>query len=1453
MRKFEGSAGKRSDVCVETHTQTYPSRKGQKKPIVIDEPSLISKIVGDRCESSVFIDGIETCCLLDSGSQVSTVSESFYRNHLANTRTLESLQQVINIEGAGGNLLPYIGYVSANVSFPGKPSDDETTECFFLVCPDTSFSCKVPVLMGTNVLCKLWPESVPLWTTPEVRHIYSLMVEADRFRDRDSGRIGSVKVLNHRAIIVKSGDTTFVPGIVRTADTKVSYPAVVQEPTLEPLNGGILVRNTLVTMPTHGKSRINVQVTNVTEKDIVIAPRSVIADLFLPNWTKSVGGSKKQGTEIPLLSARLQQNAAGPTNDKFSKESSKTSDREFLEKFKFDDSLSDHWRERAGNLLLEYKDVFAMHDMDIGCTDVIEHGIDLTCNVPFKERSRPIRSSDIEDARKYIQQLLDTQIIRESQSPYASPIVLVRKKNGDIRLTVDYRKLNKLTIRDAHALPRVEDAFTKLSGCRWFSTMDLKSGYYNVKVKEEDKAKTAFTCPLGFFEWNRMPQGVTNAPATFQRLMEKCLGTMNLEWAIAFLDDLIIFSKTIEEHELQLRSALQRLRIFGLKLSPEKCHFFQLSVSYLGHVVSELGIQTDPKKVDAVNSWPSPTNMKELRSFLGFLGYYRRFIKDFSKIAQPLNSLLKGYTHQKTSSKKVSVDHSRINRPFGTLWTQECEQAVLKLKTAITSSPTLAIADTSLPYELHTDASRSGLGAALYQRQEGYLRPIAFASRALSSSERNYPAHKLEFLALKWAVVDKFSDYLYGSKFVALTDNNPLTYVMTTAKLDATGQRWVAALATFDFTIRYIAGKKNVDADALSRKPMLDDIEDDWDQDKATSDLINRAQDFDCSSSQILSAILSTQDEPPVLSLAMSTSVISDFSSYPTGGLPIVSLSREELIEAQLSDPVVARACEIISSSYPVQQVRKEIPAVRSLLRNNKTFLMVKGLLYKVSKLNGKEFKRLVIPHSLKTRVFKGIHDDMGHLGSERSIAIARTRFYWVNMDGEITSYCKQCRNCILRKGNNHRPAPLCKLSSTGPMDLVCIDYVSVDKDESGKENILVVTDHFTRYARAFVTRKQTAKEVADMLFKGYFLDFGFPRRLHSDRGACFTGKLISQLKEITGVTSSLTTPYHPQGNGQCERFNRTLMGMLGTLDDKKKSQWSKHVKYLVHAYNCTANDSTSYSPFELMFGRQPRIPIDWYFDLHTDTEVKSYDKYVRELQTCLESAYKLAGSNSDKSHSRNKKRFDKRVRRADLIVGDRVLVRNVSVRGRKKLANAWCPDVYIVCRRQGGDNSPVYLVKREDGKGNEKVLHRNLLLPCGTLPFPSEDPNELQPSQPQPRPTVPNRRNVARDTVSPCPQPRPRLPREVIEDTVSEDENILAAEDPNWDTSDSDSSFYVDDFQTPSHVVSPVPIRRPPPVPLRRSTRPSVPPDRLSYRMLTPSNAVAQLLDAVVTLTGQH
>lgn len=466
-------------------------------------------------------------------------------------------------------------------------------------------------------------------------------------------------------------------------------------------------------------------------------------------------------------------------------------------------------------------EVFALNDTDFGKTDKVKHRIKLSDETPFKLRARPIHPHDVEAVRHHLQELLDAGVIRESESPFSSPIVVVKKKNGQVRLCIDYRKLNLQTVKDAYALPRMDDTFTALSGSKWFSVLDLKSGYYQIEVDEDDKPKTAFVCPLGFWEFNRMPQGVTNAPSTFQRLMEKCMGDMNLKEVVVFLDDVIVFSKTLEEHEARLTKVLNRLKEYGLKLSPEKCKFFQSSVRYLGHVVSERGVETDPEKISALKTWPVPKHLKELKAFLGFCGYYRKFIKGYSSIMKPLNDLTSGYppSGKHSKSKERGGQYYHPKEPFLNRWTPACQQAFELIKEKLTSSPVLAFANPAIPYILHTDASSTGLGAALYQEQEGQLRAVAYASRGLSRSESRYPAHKLEFLALKWSVTEKFSDYLYGNQFTVVTDSNPLTYILTSAKLDATSYRWLAALSTFSFKLQYRPGKQNGDADALSRRP----------------------------------------------------------------------------------------------------------------------------------------------------------------------------------------------------------------------------------------------------------------------------------------------------------------------------------------------------------------------------------------------------------------------------------------------------------------------------------------------------------------------------------------------------------------------------------------------------------------------------------------------------------
>ena len=292
----------------------------------------------------------------------------------------------------------------------------------------------------------------------------------------------------------------------------------------------------------------------------------------------------------------------------------------------------------------------------------------------------------------------------------------------------------------------------------------------------------------------------------FKDRWRACLGELNLSWCIIYLDDIIVFSQTPEEHLVRLQAVFDKLKAAGLKLKPSKCELFKKQINYLGHVVGQEGFATDPDKIKAVTEWPRPTTVTEVRSFLGFVSYYRRFIPNFSKVAKPLNTTFAKFGRHIQPEKKFKVH-----------WGPEQQEAFETLQRLCTEAPILAYADFKTPFILHTDASSDGLGAVLYQYQDNQRRVIAYASRSLSPSERNYPAHKLEFLALKWAITDKFHEYLYGAEFQVFTDNNPLTYILTTAKLDATGHRWVAALSNYTFSISYKPGRNNTDADALSR------------------------------------------------------------------------------------------------------------------------------------------------------------------------------------------------------------------------------------------------------------------------------------------------------------------------------------------------------------------------------------------------------------------------------------------------------------------------------------------------------------------------------------------------------------------------------------------------------------------------------------------------------------
>lgn len=583
---------------------------------------------------------------------------------------------------------------------------------------------------------------------------------------------------------------------------------------------------------------------------------------------------------------------------------------------------------------------------------------------------------------------------------------------------------------------------------------------------------------------------------------------------------------------------------------------------------------------------------------------------------------------------------------------------------------------------------------------------------------------------------------------MVVTDNNPLTYILSSAKLDTAGHRWLAALSTFDFKLQYRAGSQNRDTDALSRRPHdlpdEDRCQKEWDMvqqftgdhvDEKVVELYPDVVAAICHSCLVRVSSLPESGASLVESLSMSVSVIPDcYAGKSLQGLPVVpSLSLSSLREKQRADPSLKEVISHIETGESVPPtVRQQLPDLGLLLRERNCFELQNDVLYRRRQDGDQLSFQLVLLEELRQGVLTSLHDDMGHMGVERTLDLVRSRFFWPRMAVDVERRLKTCDHCIRRKALPERAAPLVNIWTSRPLELLCMDYLMLEADKSNTKDILILTDHFTKYALAFPTANQKAKTVAKCLWENFIVHYGIPEHLHTDQGPDFESHLIRELCDIAGIKKTRTTPYHPRGN-PVERFNRTLLSMLGTLGPEQKQRWKEYVKPLVHAYNCTRNEVTGYTPYELMFGRSPRLPVDLAFGLPAgDKPSPSHSKYVQILRSRLEESYQVTSKNAAKSTERNKTRFDRRVRPSALEEGDRVLVRNVRLRGKHKLEDKWERDIYVVIKHAG--DLPVYTVRPEnDSSGKMRTLHRDLLLPCGFLPGSSV--SELPPAAPGRRP----------------------------------------------------------------------------------------------------------------------
>ena len=988
---------------------------------------------------------------------------------------------------------------------------------------------------------------------------------------------------------------------------------------------------------------------------------------------------------------------------------------------------------KVKQLVGKHSHLFANCDSELGQTDSVKCTINTGTSEPVKIRPYRTPLQDRETVSKAIEEWEKAKIIRRSQSPWSSSLVVVGKKDGTKRICVDYRKLNEVTKKSSYPLPLIDDLLSLLGKAKYFTSLDLKSGYYQVKVAEEDKEKTAFSTFKGQWEWNTMPFGLCNAPNVFMQLMDVVLEGLE-SFAVAYIDDILIFSTTLEEHWEHIATVFARLEQHNLKMKLKKCQFLRDEINYLGFVVTKDGIKPEAEKVRAIRDMKPPTTVREVRSLMGTASYYRRFIPNFTKIAEPIIALTKKYARFQ--------------------WTPDCQRAFEFLKESLTVVPLLAYPDTSKPYVLYTDASDTCIGACLTQMQEmkdaeGKVEemevPIYFLSHKLSHSQTKWATIEKEAFAIHYAL-QKLDHYLHNSQFVIKTDHQPLKYLLNSPMQNRKVQLWALGLAGYNATVEYIPGEKNVLADLLSRLP--DDSPSPPDDQNAEPREISD----------------NTYEINVLNSTGLSTKQFVSVPPPEEGKVKVcpVELQGYDMITEQNKDPELVKIREQIGQPSAPKTVQKR-------------YLLIEGIMHFISDPDDDPKIRLVVPAHLVEKLLQQYHIDNGHGGIDTTHDTLKQKYFWPGMYKQIYKYVSECVTCqtrILRKAQ----APIQEMDVPQyPFAKVSLDMSGpYPRTQSGNRYIVSFVDHFSGWPEAFAVPDKTADTVVQLLAEQIIPRHSCPLQIVTDNGTENENKVMRETLREMNIDHVTTSYYHPQSNSKAERFHRTLHDVLSKLSQDNLDMWDVFLEQTLSAVRVSSSETTGHSPFYLLYNRDPVLPLDNILRPRRRYTGEELHKIIIENQHRM---YTQVHNRIRKSQAKSRDKANAKRTPVELQVGDPVYVRKHQRSG--KLDQKWRAYFRITKKL-----TPTSFLVRNQLDGTQHKVHADHLVKAKihewTIPPADETQRPLRRAQ---RPVNPGSDSSSQeegdsetsgDEITP-PERQTRLRRQVREDFSDEDDIPLA------------------------------------------------------------------------------